>query len=337
MLRKHERSPSLNSLDFFKVGKDAPKPGKRLELFVDINYTIIVTSSRKGSDKKTGTLSLLAEHYSAVWDTTITTEKMTFKDFVTKHLYPGNEVEQIEQYTNFIEFLKHNNHVEILHEVEKEYEEIMKKFEQNEQDDDIFPSFIKLIHHLETNKTPYTLILRTLGRDLDKTVAELERRTPIKFISRAHFDNDGYLVINDEKKKSLEEIRSVIKPLEHGAWQDNYARWKANKFIAAGKLFPLDFNNENLVSVFWDDNIGDKYKKIVSLQLASGEVITDCERFENELIKLKHLVPVQAREAIKDDDYFIKLKNFAYYGTSLKDSKELQNLIYTPTVSGMSY
>ena len=29
-----------------------------------------------------------------------------------------------------------------------------------------------------------------------------------------------------------------------------YARWKANKFIAAGKLFPIDFNNENLVSVF---------------------------------------------------------------------------------------
>ena len=75
----------------------------------------------------------------------------------------------------------------------------------------------------------------------------------------------------------------------------------------------------------------------MSLQLSSGEVITDCERFEDELIKLKHLVPVQAREAIKDDDYFIKLKNFAYYGTSLKDSKELQNLIHTPTVPGMSY
>lgn len=334
MLGKVEIPPSSKSLDFFNVGKEEPTPGKRLELFVDINYSIIVTSSRKGSDKKTGTLSLLAGHYSAVWDATITTEKMTFKDFVTNHLYPDNEEKQIEQYTNFIEFLKQNNHLEILNEVVKEYEELMKIFEQNEKDDNIFPSFIKLILHLEANKnkTPYTLILRTFGRDLAKTVAELERRTPIKFISHAHFDNDGYLIIGDEKKKSPEEIRSVIKPFEHGAWQDNYTRWEASEFIAAGKLFPIDFNNGNLVSVFWDDSIGEKNKKIVTLKLASGEVITDCERFEKELINMKHLVSVDAIKAIKDGDYFINLKNSAYDGPSLKDSKELQSLIQ-PAVS----
>ncbi len=77
-------------------------------------------SSRKGIDKKTCTLALLAEYYSAVWDSSITHEETTFKNFVTSHLCPGNEEAQTEQYGNFIEFLKNKNHVEILKEDEKE-------------------------------------------------------------------------------------------------------------------------------------------------------------------------------------------------------------------------
>ncbi len=187
------------------------------------------------------------------------------------------------------------------------------------------------------NETPYTLILRTFGRDLDKTVAELERRTPIRFVSQGHFNNDGHLAVGDQIKKSLEDIRSVIKPFEHSAWQDNYARWKAHKFIKAGKIFPIDSQNENLISIFWGDNIGANHKKIVSLQLSFGEEIADYHKFEDALIQLKHLVAVQTKQAIKDDDCFIKLKNFAYYGKSVKKLKVLQDLIYIPHTNNIEY
>lgn len=328
-MHEKRKRHSLNFFDSRTLTKEPPKPGKRLELFVDINDTIIVTDSGKGIDKKTAVLLLLAEKYSAVWDAAITQEKMIFKDFVRKHICPDDARGRITQYIHFRDYLKNKGHIEILKKVEVEYEEIMSKFEKNGLDNDIFPSFIKLIHNLEENKhkIPYTLILRTLGHDLQRTVRELERRTPIKFVSYAKFDNDGYLVIDGENKckKTWEEIHSAIKTFEHGAWLDNYERWKANKFITGGKIFPLDIHDENLVSVFWDDNVGDKKRNIISIQLPSGEEITDYKKFEKELIKLGYLVPIQTLEAIKDDNYFIKLKNYSYYWSSLKELRFSQN------------
>jgi hypothetical protein len=88
---------------------------------------------------------------------------------------------------------------------------------------------------------------------------------------------------------------AIIKPFQHGAWQDNYIRWKNNKFISGGKLVPLDLRDESSLTIFWDDNIDDKEKKILSIQRSPDEIIINNDQLENLLIQSKLFVSVSTK------------------------------------------
>lgn len=323
-----------NGVANYLLPKNISARDRELCLFVDINYTIIITDEAKGLDRETAIKKLLAEQkeYAICWDQK-TNKKMTFKDYVKNYLAPNNEKEQIEHFKNFFHYLENSQQWDLLAEIKKEYNKLEKILAQ---EGDIFPSFIKLIQNLEKNKkhTPYTIILRTFGNDLNKTVAELEKRTALRFNSPRHFNEDGNLILG-KNATTVSDILDIIKPFQHECWQDNFPRWKMNKFLSHGKLFPLDPTNKKVVSVFWDDNINEVNKKIIYIQTPQNNSI-DQNKLQSDLRKLKIAVPTDTKKAIEDENYFIRLKNHALYWTNLSESKEVNQLISELDVNEMT-
>lgn len=105
---------------------DEQKDQPNLLLFVDINGTIIANDSAKNKDVDTAILQLLAENYSAQWDTSKTTEVMTYRKYIEKYLLADNVTNiknkkaQPEDYKRFINFLEKTKH--------PLYEEIVSNF-----------------------------------------------------------------------------------------------------------------------------------------------------------------------------------------------------------------
>lgn len=289
---------------------DEQKDQSNLILFVDINGTIIANDSAKNKDADTAILQLLAENYAAQWDTSKSTEVMTYRKYIEKYLLADDESKsknkkaRPEDYKEFINFLEKTKHP--LHE---EMVSIFNKIKKILSDSGVFPSFLKLINTLEKEKTPFTIILRTFGNDAQNVIKELENKTNLKFSNFATFKT-GYLTnTNKNVLKTTNEILQSIKPNEHGAWQDDYSHWNSHgETHAYGKPYLIDLNSKNTMSLFFDDNATDK--KILSVQLTSGDV-NDQANFQKELINLGRIVPVNTLRAILEEDYFKNCVDYA--------------------------
>lgn len=276
-----------------------------LLLFVDINGTIIVNDSVKNKDVDSAILQLLAENYSAVWDPTKTTEIMTYRKFIEKHLLIDSITKKArtEDYQYFIEFLE-----KIKHPLQTEILENFKKMKVILSACDVFPSFLKLIHDLQENKTPFTLILRSFGTDAKNVIEFFKEKTNLTFPNQAIFKS-GSLIDDKHTLKKPSELLKSIQIHQHGSWQDDYHYWHSHQEMHDfGKPFPIDIDSKDTLSIFFDDNATDK--QILSVQPTSKDV-PDQFKLQDKLIKLGRIVPVNTMKAILDENYFKNCVDFA--------------------------
>jgi len=280
---------------------------KQLILFFDINGTIISSDAVQGKTVQDSVNQLLAERYSGNWAGL--KAPLSYRDFIDHYLCQGSHLDeklkkQREQhYSGFLGFLRKNKRhfANILLEVENTYDQALSIL----KDDDLFPSFLKLLQYLKQEKITYTLILRTFGGDIavvkkklqDNAVAKLE------IISEGLFKASS-LYIDNNVLNSSQEILQYIKPDQHMAWQDDFDHWKNHqKTFAYGKPFPIDFDNPHTLSIFFDDNA--IKKQIIAIQPTSSAVTNQWE-IQQVLLNKGIILEVDTLEAILDEDYYIK-------------------------------
>ena len=278
-----------------------------LILFFDINGTIMLEDSKQGKDLELAVCQMLAENYSATWETS-QKESMTYRKYVEKHLAPGNdndsEVEAARHryYRNFIDFLHKSKHP--LHdEIVAKHKKIKDNFPVGKK---IFASFITLLEYLEKNNIKFSVIFRSFGNDVDNIIAELKERTSLKSFSRSEFSHQH---LNDLDATQAAKMLATINPGEHGAWQDNWPYWnEKGETFAGGKPFLIDLNNPDQIAMFFDDHA--KNKQIICVKPAQ-EGNYNQRLLQDKLITAGRIVPVKKLIASEENNYFIEKVNFA--------------------------
>jgi hypothetical protein len=252
---------------------DARRGETHLVLFFDVNGTIIANDSAKNKAREVALLQILAEKFSAVWDAAISTDVMSYRQFLAKfHVTTPTKQEadlQLQNgYNGFINFLRDTNH-DLFNEVSATYAKMNAELSRG----DLFPSFIKMIRDLKAQKKLFSIILRSFGNDSENVVKEIEDKTNIKFTYNAKF-NAGSL---RAEKKVLVHPRFIladILPGVHGVWADNYKYWHDHgELHTHGKLYPIDLENDKMLTIFFDDNALDK--QILCMRPTTRELDND--------------------------------------------------------------
>lgn len=288
---------------------------KRLIGFYDVNDTIFVGDSAKGVDKETSIAKLIAENHIAIWDKTITQQAMTYRDFVEKHLVPGDRRDPVIQsihnahYKNLLYFLSETNHP-LAPSIKMQFEKISCELQKG----NIPTSFIRLLEYLDTHNYEYTFVARTFGHDIHELEKELAERTSITNLEHAVFKDGALITSNNKTLSTPEALLKHIRPGVHSAWQDNFAHWRThNEDYQGGKPFPFHFDDEETIVIMFDDNT---HKKIIHAQPTCSDQF-DQASLQQMLIAKGRLVEVNTFEVCVDEDYFIKRIQQAYQ-TQLK-------------------
>lgn len=281
---------------------------KELKLHFDINKTIIATDAVQEKGLEETINSILAEFTFAKWNGK---NEESYYEHITDKL--ATEQPNLSRTTELFKtrrrallkefpiFLK--QFPKLLAQYEYDKACMLKILSQEEMV--IFPAFIKTITWLNENfPNKYSIYLRTFGEDLSKVIIAIEKTTSLKFNKLGKFKEKELsltvpLVI--QENSNLYDF-FVLQKHQHCAIQDDYIYWKSKEFQAiGGKPFPLDKSNSKIVSIFFDDNANDPDKPIIC-PIGPNNELEDYQ----ELLKSGNIVAVNPKEAILDDNFFIK-------------------------------
>jgi len=186
--------------------------------------------------------------------------------------------------------------------------------------DHVFESFIRLLVDLEQSKRQYTLVLRSFGLTKD-ILEEIENRSHIKFKTR-HTFKEGKLMLSRYKAVDSDHLLSLVKPQQHAAWDEDSVYFSKHKFQRPyGKQFPVNLDDYNTLSIFFDD---DNYR--VSPRLVGRVLDSDkTEKLFNHLVDRQRIVIVDTTKADLDPDYFRK-KVYQAINLNVKGKNELPPL-----------
>ncbi len=283
-------------------GMEIERKLPHIVLYTDINKTIIVESQRKGFGPEAGLAALLstAPEYAHTWGEE--PEKMIYCKWVDEKLFPESKRDpvlkkQCESYhAGFVEAAKSKEHP-MFKEINDEFEALVRSLKA-QGSGRVFTSFLNLITYLKEKNYPFSVVLRTFGKDLDAVSQELVRDGLDTFIYGSF--NKGVLQLNNKVISNPAEMIAAFEPGKNYAIQDNYDWWKQNKFTEkGGKPFPVDISDKQILSIFFDDNADDPIKPILNI------IPVGTETNLNELIAMGRVVSVDTRRAILDGNYFI--------------------------------
>lgn len=284
----------------------------RLLLHFDLNGTLTLRDTSKQVHDEYMLISALAETTFSSWNG----EKSTsFKQYVYSDLFPGDKSDQElkkqrqKVVGEFVDWLREKDHP-ALASVEKTYRTVREKFtdpETGKMNFTVFPSFYVMMDRLREDEVPFTIILRTFGRDLADVMREIEEHpSGVKFSHRAKFNGSTLAIDGERTIETAREIFDLFLHSErHFAVQDDWSYWNKNQERGKyGKPFFYELSGasgkEGNLSLFFDDNItGDEHLDIVSPCEVTGETIPTralCDQV---------LFPVNTVEAMLDDNYFI--------------------------------
>lgn len=278
-----------------------------LRVHCDVNKTIICTDAVQGKGLEETVNGILSEFTFHSWDGANT---QSYYAFVTAVLAK----EQPELSKASEEFKKKRE------AVLKEFPQFLEMFpaqrDQYQADRNkmmavlnaektvIFPSFYKLITWLNTNyKEKHAVYLRTFGKDLPEIRPLIEKKSDLEFVDSGEF-KAGLLSMGVQRSglfapnHYLDFFKATI-----GSYciKDDYDHWKSKGFQAeGGKPFPIGLNKED-IEIFFDDNADDAVKPIVCPVDSEGKMLDTAE-----LLKKGIIVAVNPKEAILDEDYFVK-------------------------------
>lgn len=296
------------SLNPFSLEGKHPK----LLLHVDVNKTLIAEDSANGTTVEQTLNALLAKHYRYKWIPELKAA-ISYEDYVENYLLPGpsfipnlkqKRKELLHQFVSYLQACSHP----LEEEVVTVYHELLTKIEET----CIFPSFLKMIEKLKAEDIPYTLILRTFGTDTDLAKRAYLRAFPEDiFCAQGYFMGGKLYAVAHNWNLSLFtcwDMYLFFKSLTgHVAIQDNWKEWSSHlgnrKY---GKKFPINLEDPETLSLFFDDNIREdphsKVNIVDPVDARSGRQLSI-----TELLEHKFLFHVDTFEALRDDHYFIEL------------------------------
>jgi len=274
----------------------------------DINKTIIAEDLAGGKSLDDVLIDALAEQCIAQWDSSL--PAMSYTLYVKEYLFPGGKhdatLKKLRRQTvrQFITWLQETNHP--LHAVvEGKFRLLRDKLVTSPSI--IFPSFYAGIAYLKTNNIPHAIVLRTFGRDLDRIIDEIHTHVAPDFFSwRGTFKNNTLELLSCDEKREVTlytpaEIYEFLKTNGNIAIHDDWAYWNNNgERSSYGKLFPIDINDHDVISLFADDN-GHPRDGILNPRHPH----TNAELDIQELINADYVRIVDTIEALERDDYFV--------------------------------
>lgn len=275
---------------------------RRLRLHFDINRTIIAIDSAQNKSLEETVNEILTEYTFARWDGV---HEQSFYEYVSEIVANENpqlsradetfKSKRIMLQKNFVQYVKDEPYLN------EQYKQDTAKMLRALSTEHlvIFQSFFKAINWLNTHfPNRYTIYLRTFGEDLPLVIPIIEKETKLNFAIQGEFD---------DTKLSLMINRSDLYDFftgnnQHFAIKDNYKYWKTKKFQPiGGKPFYVDKNNTNDISIFFDDKANNLDRRII-FPIGPNNIIESSQ----ELLKTGNIVAVNPKEAILDEDYFIK-------------------------------
>ncbi|CCB85225.1 putative uncharacterized protein [Parachlamydia acanthamoebae UV-7] len=285
-----------------------PSYAERLILHFDINETLIASDQAAGKSAKDTINRALAQKYKEKWSESIA-EPISYQEYVYRYLLPGDKnnsqlkEKRLQKLFHFTDFIQASAYP-IKNQVLAEYHHCLNKFVSGEPIQ-IFPSFFKMIRHLQNQRVSFTLQIRTFGKELPQIVQAINTQLGCEFIKyNARFENRHLFIENRPKPViSLPEIYQFFKICNVGV-QDSWKEWSEHqKYAAYGKLFPIDLEDPHTIAIFFDDNIRPQEPKNIvnAIDIRSG-----CSVSARDLIETHNLVIVDMLQAIEDEDYFIK-------------------------------
>jgi hypothetical protein len=162
---------------------------------------------------------------------------------------------------------------------------------------------------LRAEQQPFTLILRTFGPDAQEIAKVLNESEIGCDIKTFHRIKRGVFKIDDKEANLHEYIKQFSqKPGEHLAIRDHHKWWfKHGECYQFGKAFPIDLNDPDALSIFFDDNAAFKQDRPEHNIVNPYDPVTRTSLSIKDLIERRRLFPVDTLKAILDENYFIDL------------------------------
>lgn len=287
-----------------------PKPsrdGLRLILHIDVNKTIIASDKAENRSLDDTLNILLAERTKYRWSPEVP-EPISYFDYVCDYVLPGNRHDgelkwQRRSITkNFVNFLLETNHP-----LAQDLSAKFNKIKETLQDNYVFPSFFRLIRKLREDEVDFRIILRSFGKDMPEVLETIKATMPNENFAPIGRFKHGQLHLPNHIIERVQDIYSYFKLKgDHLAIQDDWNEWNDHhEHLEYGKKFPLDLQDRNAISLFFDDNIDpnpESPTNIVSpINARDGSQIPI-----KILLERKILLATDTLQAILDEDYFVK-------------------------------
>jgi hypothetical protein len=278
-----------------------------LLLHFDINKTLIASDKTENKSIEDVINELLSKKYSACWDEALQ-EPLTFEAYVKTIILPGDEhnvklkEERLDYLIHFIDYLREHHHPyygKVLEEFTLVVD-ILKKVQGN-----VFPSFYRLIFELNQSGIPYTLFLRSFGKEVFEVTNEINSEFKELFKINGMFRKGILYLDGKEALSDSHIIYDFFSAKENAAIHDDWGYWMEGEMEAIyGKPVYIDQEDSSVLTLFFDDNIktDPSEKNIISpIDPKTGESISIAK-----LIQFKQLIPVNTLEAILNEFYYLE-------------------------------
>jgi hypothetical protein len=286
---------------------DARNVPSRLLLHFDINRTLIATDKVSRKSQEDILNEAIADKVYDRWDDSID-DPISYSDYVKHHICPDKERnpavknKQKELLSKTLTVLEERNHP-LYRDVLQVYERSLEVLKS--QKNTIFSSFFKLLDYLDQKKISYTLILRSFGPDAPEIGEELKRELRKEMIHEFLSMKQGILWTNEGQKDLYEYIKQAS---YHFSVRDDWEHWyKHDEIGQFGKRFPVDLEDTETISLFFDDNARLDEKRPDRNAIAPYDVKTGNPLSVERLIEQCRIFPVDTLEALCEEDYYIQL------------------------------
>lgn len=166
----------------------------------------------------------------------------------------------------------------------------------------IFPSFFKLLAWLNVHyHDSHSVYLRTFGHDLPEVMPKIVLNSHVDFADLGQFKGRTLSFPKTLRFSNTVALDFFKNSFRSYGIRDDYEYWKSKGFQAeGGKPFPVGLK-ENDIEIFFDDNADDMVKPIICPTDSEGNLLDTAQLLHKGII-----VAVNPKEAILDEDYFIK-------------------------------
>lgn len=285
-----------------KAPKNLGLNGKKLILHLDVNGTIIGTDSKTDRDMRDIAQEALGRQIYDCWPIAGDRIKfMSYRDYVYGTYIKGSYFDsnlkkrRLEEMGKLLFTLK-----QMKSDYLEDMEKVVNLFEKK-CGNKVFDSFTNLIIRLKKEKKPFQIHLHSFGDDMKEASQQIEKDLGIKFADTIYVKNGIFEGIHPNHQ--MQRVYKMCTEKNY-LFQHDWKHWNANREKPLfGKVIPLNPQNEEYVSMFFDDNL--KRSKNDPTGIGMGyDIKRDTAVPLDELLTNGNFVNVDTVEAAINPHYF---------------------------------